>query len=518
MPRFIEVLPWILPPVLGAVIGYITNAVAIRMLFRPFKEWKILGLRVPFTPGIIPKQRHQLAESIGLMVSNELLTADILLSQTGSSEFKTRIQENISSVTSAFFSQSARRILTYFNAPDESQSGLLLKEVVQGFFMSESFQHAVEMITNSGLTYLTAFKVRDIFLDAESRERFIDKAFASVTSVNAEERTLQAVSSWIDKHTGKNTNIGQLISDDGVKRICRILDILYKPLLGFLVSWLRRKGVKEKLEEHGRYLLRDILDKLNIFQKLLVAATQYDRTLQEKMSGIVDDVLDELEHVGSEAETKNELIKAAEKEFRALRKTGFADIQKEMDIPLVDKSRSSIEDLFKFLRKESTKRKINTALQKLLSRFQDKTLEEILEKILSKENAAEYLSDLIRENVIFSEQKIADRILTFLSNLMKGHMDKSLQELLGINVKTRERLDGALTELAVNVINKRVPDILESFDVYNLIVSKIDGLNVEEVEGLLMRVIHKHLKWINVFGAILGFLIGMIQILTRIIV
>ena len=89
---------------------------------------------------------------------------------------------------------------------------------------------------------------------------------------------------------------------------------------------------------------------------------------------------------------------------------------------------------------------------------------------------------------------------------------------IGINVKTQDRLDSALAELAVNVLNKRVPDILDSFDVYNLIVSKIDGLNVEEVEGLLMRVIHKHLKWINVFGAILGFLIGMIQILTRIIV
>jgi uncharacterized membrane-anchored protein YjiN (DUF445 family) len=362
MQRFIELLPWILPPVLGAVIGYLTNAVAIKMLFRPFKEWKILGLRVPFTPGIIPKQRHQLAESIGLMVSNELLTADILLSQTGSSEFKTRIQENISSVTSAFFSQSARRILAYFNAPDDSQSGLLFKDIVQGFFMSDSFNHVVEIITNSGLNYLTAFKVGDIFQDAESRERVIDKVLASVTNDNAEERTVQAVSSWIDKHTEKNTNIGQLISDDGAKRICHILDILYKPLLGFLVSWLRRKGVKEKLEEHGRYLLRDILDKLNAFQKLLVAATQYDRTLQEKMSGIVDDVLDELEHVGGEAETKAELIKAAEKEFRALRKTGFADIQKEMEIPLVEKSRSYIEDLFKFLRRESTKKKIHLAL------------------------------------------------------------------------------------------------------------------------------------------------------------
>ena len=48
-----------------------------------------------------------------------------------------------------------------------------------------------------------------------------------------------------------------------------------------------------------------------------------------------------------------------------------------------------------------------------------------------------------------------------------------------------------------------------------MVVEKINGLEVEAVEGLLLRVIHRHLKWINVFGAILGFIIGMVQIVTR---
>ena len=76
-----DLLLWVLPPVLGAVIGFVTNAVAIRMLFRPYREWRFLGVRVPFTPGIIPRQRYKLAESIGQMVSKELLTADTFLSQ-----------------------------------------------------------------------------------------------------------------------------------------------------------------------------------------------------------------------------------------------------------------------------------------------------------------------------------------------------------------------------------------------------------------------------------------------------
>ena len=49
-----EILKVILPVLVGATIGYFTNFLAIKMLFRPRKEVRIKGVRLPFTPGIIP--------------------------------------------------------------------------------------------------------------------------------------------------------------------------------------------------------------------------------------------------------------------------------------------------------------------------------------------------------------------------------------------------------------------------------------------------------------------------------
>lgn len=57
-------LPYILPPIIGAFIGALTNDVAIRMLFRPYAARHIGQWRVPFTPGLIPRERHHIAESI----------------------------------------------------------------------------------------------------------------------------------------------------------------------------------------------------------------------------------------------------------------------------------------------------------------------------------------------------------------------------------------------------------------------------------------------------------------------
>lgn len=61
---------------IGAAIGGITNDLAIRMLFRPLKPIYLWGKRLPFTPGLIPKRREDLAIQLGRTVVDHLLTAE----------------------------------------------------------------------------------------------------------------------------------------------------------------------------------------------------------------------------------------------------------------------------------------------------------------------------------------------------------------------------------------------------------------------------------------------------------
>ena len=67
---------WLLPPVIGAVIGGVTNDVAIRMLFRPHAPWRVLGWRVPLTPGLIPRERAQIAHAIAETFTEHVLDTD----------------------------------------------------------------------------------------------------------------------------------------------------------------------------------------------------------------------------------------------------------------------------------------------------------------------------------------------------------------------------------------------------------------------------------------------------------
>lgn len=73
-----DFLHYVSGPLVGAVVGYITNYFAIKMLFRPLKPVMIGRFRVPFTPGIVPKRKDELAEILGRAIINKFFNADDL--------------------------------------------------------------------------------------------------------------------------------------------------------------------------------------------------------------------------------------------------------------------------------------------------------------------------------------------------------------------------------------------------------------------------------------------------------
>ena len=66
-------------PLVGGIIGYITNSLAIQMLFRPHQAIYLGKWKLPFTPGLIPKEKGRIAESIGSVVSGELLNNEVFM-------------------------------------------------------------------------------------------------------------------------------------------------------------------------------------------------------------------------------------------------------------------------------------------------------------------------------------------------------------------------------------------------------------------------------------------------------
>ncbi len=67
-----ELTTWIAVPLLGGLIGYVTNRIAVKMIFRPIRPVSVLGLKVQ---GLIGRRQRELAESIGRVVGDHLVQA-----------------------------------------------------------------------------------------------------------------------------------------------------------------------------------------------------------------------------------------------------------------------------------------------------------------------------------------------------------------------------------------------------------------------------------------------------------
>jgi uncharacterized membrane protein YheB (UPF0754 family) len=53
-------MEWFVSPLVGMFIGWVTNVIAIEMLFRPREAKYLVGKRLPFTPGLIPLNKKDM--------------------------------------------------------------------------------------------------------------------------------------------------------------------------------------------------------------------------------------------------------------------------------------------------------------------------------------------------------------------------------------------------------------------------------------------------------------------------
>ena len=141
-------IEWLVKPIIGGLIGYTTNWLAIKMLFKPYTEKRIGPLKVPFTPGLIPRERDRIAKSLGEAVGDNLLTPDVIRQEL--------LSEN---VTSHIHDYVTKELL----AKDIVPMDMLNKVLGDG--IQETLEDVSLYIGDTILSYLTSEEMKTLFLE-----------------------------------------------------------------------------------------------------------------------------------------------------------------------------------------------------------------------------------------------------------------------------------------------------------------------------------------------------------------
>lgn len=144
-------LEFLIGPLVGGLIGYITNGIAIKMLFRPLRPLYLFGKRVPFTQGIIPKERDRIAHSVGEVVARELINQETLKENLLSQEMYTKIERSIEEwfISQKQSKKTVRQILCEMSTPKVIED---LSDTLKEKVTDLSYKKIVELDIASSLS------------------------------------------------------------------------------------------------------------------------------------------------------------------------------------------------------------------------------------------------------------------------------------------------------------------------------------------------------------------------------
>ncbi|MBU8912834.1 MAG: DUF445 family protein [Spirochaetales bacterium] len=512
----IRLLPYVLPPVLGAVIGYVTNYVAIRMLFRPLTEKRVLGVRIPFTPGVIPRQRYDLSHSIARMVSTKLFTVDVLKSKLNEPAFADSLGAGVARFTAD--------VLDRLPDPDEGE-GTATREVpdlvctlLEGFLSSDAFRSSARRIVIAAIEGALKLNVGRITPKDETIRRLVGQALRTVIDGGAADAIRTAVVKWVSAHVAEDTPLHEALGPKTLDRLADLLPKSYNPILDSLVTFLRQPETREELAIHGRELMKRILKRLNLFQRLLVSATQYDRNLDENMPAIVSDVIDSLETAGRNPDTMIQIVNVFRSRLAEWGETGVGTLGISLSIDLSELANRVVSAGLELLGREAIHERVSGSIVSFLERRGKDTLGDLIGETVGideeslKERAGAFVDRWME--LPDTSARVAEQVSRFVSTQLFGARTTPLRDLIALSDQQKERIDMILARKLREQLELRIPELIDGLDIHGMVVQKIDSLDVESVEQLLLMVIAKHLKWINLFGALLGAIIGGVQVLV----
>ncbi len=432
-----RMLPWVLPPVLGALIGYVTNALAIRMLFRPLRRLRFLGIPLPFTPGVIPRQREELAESIGRMVSQDLLTTDVFTDRFGSESFRRVFREGV------------YRLLEEISATPVSRA----RDVVDPLKVVDA---------------LSVLAERTVTANPEVAESLLQAVVDGIITYS------DTITSGLDTVLAGVRPL-RVVSDELVERL---VSEVWPHLRDTAERALYDGDTQRQLQGIVRRVLAFTLDQLNSFQRLVVTAGQYERQLLARVPSIV--------------------------------------------------SRMTAE-IVAFLNRPETTATVTARLREWISDNREETLDTLLSPVglnMLKLSVAEVVTDrkrverMVRGVLVFlGGERAVGRVFGVvrqkLAEFLEKHDAIPLGQVFPALPAHKGYLARATTARAVPLLAGLAPRFVAQLNVYQVVVDRINALEVRKVEELLLGIIRRHLRWINVFGAILGSAIGAVQLLLR---
>ena len=522
-----QYLPYLIPPLLGGVIGYVTNYIAIRMLFRPLRAWRIVGIRVPLTPGIIPAKRGELAVRMGEMVGEHLLTADdvgqAFAKDSIQRELRLTVTDKLGSFLDRELGSLESLVPSRFRPRFREIIGLFQAKIVKLIFdylQSDQFEQKLRDYLQQQAEQLLARDLSSFLTPTQyqSAQKHLDNKYSQFFK---SPRTAGMVGDYVDRKTGQvlatDLPLRDLLPADLVELLLTQLEKEMPPLVEKFGGMLYDPTFRARMVKKGKEAIDSFLDSLGGLAGLLSGFMDLNK-IYDKIPEFLDKAGDEIADWLKDAKTQQQLAKLLRERVDTLLDRSLASYVEKMPYEKIEGVRQFIKD--QVVGTVQSRKTIDTALiltESAVDRLKDRPFAEILSRALPENGldlGREQLADKLLEAIRSPQARIAlETILIEQSNQWLYHKPLGLLSAR-LPGDLRQEIESGTCQLIEEMLKKEAPRLVETLNVRRMVEEKVNSLDLLQVEDLLMGVMKEQFKYINIFGGLLGFLIGFINILA----
>lgn len=526
-----SLLQFFLAIFLGALIGYVTNYLAIKMLFRPHKKYYVFKkIPVPLTPGIIPKKRKGIASGIGGVVGDLLLnevtirdkikaqsTKELLVNTLNNAVVKIKTYE-IDTIESLVPIQHRNKLNDFV-----LEFKKFLHNQLNKYLLSEYFADAIRKLAEKEFDSITNTKL-ELIIIPEKFEIILKETLNDI--INNEmfiDNMLNSIEKYIDGIFESEETLEEFLPERSIDIILDAIKRILPEILPATGKLLVSEDIKKFLSDGIKGILLQLIEELDGFQKFMVNLISINSIIDKEVPTLVNKFITQMKDSLESEETLYKVLEIIENYLSELRKSKLNDLFKNIKKDKYVKFKS---DAKKVIKDFVTNKKImidslSIHIMNFINSIGDKTIKDILQgyspdinnriknflvkillEITQGENTIKAISSFIDQNIDYA-----------VYNMKIG----KLETYINFSEEKQEQIISFITGTILNTLDKETTSILNALNITTMVKNKIDDFPVETVEEIIMKIISSELKYINIFGAFLGAIIGSINFLLNFI-
>ncbi|KYH34152.1 hypothetical protein CLTEP_19290 [Clostridium tepidiprofundi DSM 19306] len=499
-------MKFLVAALIGAIIGYVTNWLAIKMLFRPYTEKRFLGIKIPFTPGLIPKETPRIAKSVGEAIGKHLLTketiVDSLCSENMNKQLKMWVKRKVDSIYSSKITidekmkqLSSGKLDGLREHIDTKISDLLIKTIRKDDIKSK----ISNFIRNKANDVLS--QNPNIILENENfislKDKILAETQAYINSDNMNDTVSEFIMCKIENLKYSNVTIKEMLPESLIE-VIKVNIYNNKSNIAYEIkNILKKERTETKIKEAISNIISSNLNPM-------IAMFVNPNSIYQKIIPSIDEMLDKEENQDEIAEISIDIVlKVLDNKLSDIISSIPEDIKNDNVKSIVRMIMSNIanEQIVSSIYKNIENKILeNESVNELLYKM-DIDLVKIIDDIVMK-----YINDYV-DNALFEE-----KVKELVSNAINKIINMPIDELLSDDKeKITLIVSSVIEELYNKFIENEAADVVELLNISKIIEEKINGFDVTYAEQIIFEIASKELRAITLLGALLGCIMGILS-------